>query len=99
MTQSVKSSGIAAESQIQPKQPSHWICVALKLDKFSELCIAKPLSYRLRGAKTFGVPRYVHTNSTERLLIVMVANPTEGYGIFIENMLAAAQQGVQPKAA
>ena len=30
---------------------------------------------------------------------VLVANPTEGYGIFIENMLAAAQQGVQPKAA
>jgi stage IV sporulation protein B len=30
---------------------------------------------------------------------VMVANPTEGYGIFIENMLAATQQGVQPKAA
>ena len=30
---------------------------------------------------------------------VMVADPTEGYGIFIENMLEAAQQGVQPKAA
>ena len=30
---------------------------------------------------------------------VLVANPTEGYGIFIENMLTAAQQGVQPKAA
>lgn len=30
---------------------------------------------------------------------VMVANPTEGYGIFIENMLEASQQGVQPKAA
>ena len=30
---------------------------------------------------------------------VMVANPTEGYGIFIENMLNAAQQGIQPKAA
>lgn len=30
---------------------------------------------------------------------VMVADPTEGYGIFIENMLNAAQQGVQPKAA
>jgi len=30
---------------------------------------------------------------------VLVANPTEGYGIFIENMLEAAQQGVQPKAA
>ena len=30
---------------------------------------------------------------------VMVADPTEGYGIFIENMLAATQQGVQPKAA
>ena len=30
---------------------------------------------------------------------VLVANPTEGYGIFIENMLNAAQQGVQPKAA
>ena len=24
---------------------------------------------------------------------VMVADPTEGYGIFIENMLSAAQQG------
>ncbi len=30
---------------------------------------------------------------------VMVANPTEGYGIFIENMLNAAQGQVQPKAA
>ena len=30
---------------------------------------------------------------------VMVADPTEGYGIFIENMLEAAQQQVQPKAA
>ena len=30
---------------------------------------------------------------------VMVANPTEGYGIFIENMLNAAQSQVQPKAA
>ena len=30
---------------------------------------------------------------------VMVANPTEGYGIFIENMLNAAESQVQPKAA
>ena len=30
---------------------------------------------------------------------VMVANPTEGYGIFIENMLAASNAAVQPKAA
>ena len=30
---------------------------------------------------------------------VMVANPTEGYGIFIENMLAAAESQIQPKAA
>lgn len=30
---------------------------------------------------------------------VMVANPTEGYGIFIENMLNAAGSQVQPKAA
>ena len=30
---------------------------------------------------------------------VMVADPTEGYGIFIENMLNAAENQVQPKAA
>ena len=30
---------------------------------------------------------------------VMVADPTEGYGIFIENMLNAAQSQIQPKAA
>ena len=30
---------------------------------------------------------------------VMVANPTEGYGIFIENMLNAAESQIQPKAA
>lgn len=30
---------------------------------------------------------------------VMVANPKEGYGIFIENMLSAAQNQAQPKAA
>ncbi len=30
---------------------------------------------------------------------VMVANPTEGYGIFIENMLSAASQQAFPKAA
>jgi len=30
---------------------------------------------------------------------VMIAEPTEGYGIFIENMLNAAQSQVQPKAA
>ena len=30
---------------------------------------------------------------------VLVANPTEGYGIFIENMLNAAQNQVIPKAA
>ena len=30
---------------------------------------------------------------------VMVADPTEGYGIFIENMLSAAQNQVMPKAA
>ena len=30
---------------------------------------------------------------------VLVASPTEGYGIFIENMLNAAQSQVQPKAA
>ena len=30
---------------------------------------------------------------------VMVADPTEGYGIFIENMLNAAQGQIMPKAA
>ena len=30
---------------------------------------------------------------------VLVANPEEGYGIFIENMLSAAQGEVIPKAA
>ncbi len=30
---------------------------------------------------------------------VLLADPTKGYGIFIENMLNAAEQGIQPKAA
>ena len=30
---------------------------------------------------------------------VMINDPTAGYGIFIENMLSAAQQGAMPKAA
>ena len=30
---------------------------------------------------------------------VLIANPTEGYGIFIENMLSAAQSAVIPQAA
>ena len=30
---------------------------------------------------------------------VLVNDPTRGYGIFIENMLEAAQNQVQPKAA
>lgn len=30
---------------------------------------------------------------------VMINDPTEGYGIFIENMLQAANQQIQPKAA
>jgi stage IV sporulation protein B len=30
---------------------------------------------------------------------VMVADPCEGYGIFIENMLSAAGEGALPKAA
>ena len=30
---------------------------------------------------------------------VLVASPTEGYGIFIENMLATAENQIQQKAA
>ena len=30
---------------------------------------------------------------------VLVADPTEGYGIFIENMLSAASEGALPQAA
>jgi stage IV sporulation protein B len=39
-----------------------------------------------------GKPAYALTH-------VLVANPTTGYGIFIENMLNAAESQVQPKAA
>ena len=70
-----------------------------RFNKFSELCIAKPHPYSMGGAKTFGVPHFVRIRLAERLRTVMVADPTEGYGIFIENMLSAAENQVQPKAA
>jgi hypothetical protein len=59
----------------------------------------KPLESGSKGGNFFCVPLFVRTRLAERLPIVIVANPTEGYGIFIENMLNAANNQSQQKAA
>ena len=75
-----------------PKQLNGRICVAPKLRKFSELFVRKaPLTPTERG-ENFGLfPALFVLSLRNSLTHVMVANPTEGYGIFIENMLNAAQ--------
>ena len=50
MTRSVKSSGIAAMSQIQPKRHNAWIYASVKSDTFSKLFKNKsPLAQTERG--------------------------------------------------
>ena len=119
------------------KPLSRWICVALKISKFSELFDRKALGIRLQGRKlflrsspcshsatfypkAFKVPALfvrkalgIRLQGRELFLRstlcshsargtpthVTVANPTERYGIFIENMLNASNQQTQQKAA
>ena len=88
-------------SKRNKKPLNRWIGEALQSDKFSELCVAKPLESGSKGENFFCVPRLVRTRLAERLRIVLIANPPEGYGIFIENMLIASEisHSESPKAA
>ena len=60
------------------KPHNRWIGEALQSDKFSELCVAKPLESGSKGENFFCVPHLVRSRQEERLRIVTVANPTEG---------------------
>ena len=76
-----------------------WLALHHSLIVFGTLHSKAPLILTERGENFSCVPHFVRTRQEERLRIVMVANPTEGYGIFIENMLNAAETQVMPKAA
>ncbi len=62
------------------------------------------MDFSLKMLSIFACARKPPAGYTDGKLVgavthVMVADPTEGYGIFIENMINAANSQVQPKAA
>ena len=76
-----------------------WLAFYQGIASFRNFSQEKRIRARVWSAKTSSIPypclHRVRRNATH----VLLANPTEGYGIFIENMLDAAQGQAMPKAA
>ncbi|MBP3592614.1 MAG: hypothetical protein J6K14_09035 [Clostridia bacterium] len=82
-----------------PKQHNRWICVALQLNSFRNFAKQSPSHTLREGRKLFLRSTLCSHSACGTPTHVFIANPTEGYGIFIENMLSDAQNEAIPKAA